>query len=101
MPDSKPPIPPELFDAAAEMLKAISHPLRLRILDILDRERELHVTDICERTGASQPSVSQQLSRMRLTGVLTARREGTSVYYSVARPAVLGVLQCIRSMVAD
>jgi len=98
MSKAKQPIPPETFETAATVLKAIAHPLRLQILQILEREREVHVSEICARTGASQPAVSQQLSRMRLTGVLTTRREGTSVYYRIARPEILGVLDCIRRM---
>jgi ArsR family transcriptional regulator len=83
---------------AAEVMKTIAHPIRLRILEILEREEEVNVTTLCEKTGASQPVVSQQLSRMRMSGVLATRREGTSIFYSVARPEVLGVLECIRRM---
>ena len=93
-------IPADIMDRAASIMKAIAHPVRLRILETLEREREANVSALCEATGASQPVVSQQLARMRLEGVLETRREGTAVYYSVARPEVLGVLECIRKMKA-
>ena len=89
-------VPAEVFESAAEVLKAIAHPIRLRIREILDTTGEANVTALSEGTGASQPVVSQQLSRMRGGGVLRTRREGTSVIYSVARPEVLGMLDCIR-----
>ena len=86
---------------AAAIMKAISHPVRLRILEVLEGRGELNVSALCEATGASQPAVSQQLARLRHAGVLACRREGTSIYYSVARPEVLGVLECIRKLGAS
>ena len=94
----KPTIPPPQMETAAAIMKAIAHPLRLRLLEVLEREGELNVSALCAATGAPQPVVSQQLSRMRLEGVVATRREGVSVYYRVARPEVLGVLDCIRKM---
>jgi len=91
-------MPPELLERAAAVMKAIGHPLRLRILELLGAEREAGVTAICAALRAGQPLVSQQLGRMRLEGILAARREGAQVFYSVARPEVLGVLDCIRRM---
>jgi len=98
MPKSKPPITAEMMDTAAAIMKSIAHPLRLRILEILERDGEANVTALCDETGASQPVVSQQLSRMRHEGVLGRRREGSSVYYHVSQREVLGVLDCIRKM---
>ena len=98
MPRPKTPISAELFDVAAAIMKSIAHPLRLRILEILERDGEANVSALCEETGASQPVVSQQLSRMRHEGVLARRREGSSVHYRVARREVLGVLDCVRKM---
>jgi ArsR family transcriptional regulator len=92
------PIPAPLLREAAGIMRAIAHPLRLRILELLEEEGEAGVSALCEGTGAAQPSVSQQLARMRLEGVLAARREGNQVIYRVARPEVLGVLGCIRRM---
>jgi len=92
------PIQADVFDSAAAIMRAIAHPLRLRVLEILEGVEEANVSALCEATGASQPAVSQQLSRMRLEGVLATRRDGSSVYYRVARREVLGVLECIRRM---
>ncbi len=79
-------------------MKAIGHPIRLRILEVLEREAEAGVSHLVEQVGTSQPLVSQQLARMRLEGVLGSERRGTRVIYFVAMPAVLGVLDCIRKL---
>ena len=55
MPKSKTPITPEMMDTAAGIMKSIAHPLRLRILEILERDGEANVTALCDETGASQP----------------------------------------------
>lgn len=89
-------IPPEALVDAAGVLRAVAHPLRLRLLEILEREGESNVTALCEASGAPQPLVSQQLARLRHEGVLAARREGSLVFYRVARPEVLGLLDCVR-----
>jgi ArsR family transcriptional regulator len=91
-------ISPETFELAATIMNAIAHPYRLRILEVLERKPEANVTELCERCGANQPTISRQLARMRAAGVLTTRREGTNVYYRVARPEVLGVLECVRKL---
>lgn len=91
-------IPDDVLEMAAGIMRAISHPLRLRILEVLETAKEANVSALCAHTGAAQPTISQQLSRLRLEGVLTTRREGTQVFYRLARPEVLGVLECIRKM---
>jgi ArsR family transcriptional regulator len=90
-------VPASAFEEAAAVMRAIAHPLRLRLLDLL-ADGEANVTSLCEATNAPQPAVSQQLARMRLEGVLAAERVGSQVFYRVARPEVLGILECIRRM---
>jgi ArsR family transcriptional regulator len=98
MPRTRTTIPTDVLETAAGVMRAIAHPLRLRVLEILDRGGEVNVSALCEEAGASQPAISQQLARMRLAGVLAARRDGNAVYYRVLRPEVLGVLECVRKM---
>jgi ArsR family transcriptional regulator len=89
-------IPSDVLKDAASVLRAIAHPLRLRLLEILGQKGESNVTALCEASGAPQPAVSQQLARMRHEGVLEARREGSQMFYRVVRPEVLGLLDCVR-----
>ncbi len=69
--------------AATDFLKAIAHEGRLMILCRL-ANGECSVTDLEDMLSARQAAVSQQLSRLRLEGLVKTRREGKSVYYSLA-----------------
>ena len=80
---------------AAEILKALGHPLRLRIVELLER-RELTVTELRRALGAPQAHTSQQLGRLRVLGLVRTRRDGNRVYYSIANPAVIKVVHCLR-----
>ncbi len=71
------------FRAQALLFRALSHPVRLRILDILSRQ-EACVCHLTEILGQRQPYVSQQLSTLREAGLVTDRREGTLIYYRLA-----------------
>lgn len=77
--------------AAARMLSALAHPKRLMLLCVL-LERELSVGELAQQVGLSQSALSQHLARMRLQGIVEARREGQLVYHSVADPAVREVI---------
>jgi DNA-binding transcriptional ArsR family regulator len=84
------------LDRAAGVIRCLGHPLRLRLLDALE-SGEASVTELQARTGASQAMVSQQLATLRGHGVVTARRDGPFVRYSVVDPHVHRILACIRS----
>ena len=88
----------ETLKKASGLLKTIAHPVRLDIVQFLG-DREHAVKEIQTATGQPQAIISQQLRVMRDRGVLTARREGTAVYYSVAHPFVLAVLSCMYTCV--
>ena len=91
---------PEDLQTAVEetalMLKCLGHPIRLQILDLLDKEGELTVTDIYGSIGLEQAVASQHLSLMRDKGILSRRRNGVNVYYGLAHPRASKVLDCIR-----
>lgn len=80
-------------DAPIEELKAIAHPLRFRILQIL-REGELNVGEIEQSSGIVQPALSQQLGVLRKAGLVDTRKEAKLVFYSLDtdRLAELGAL---------
>lgn len=80
---------------AAGMLKCIGHPIRLQIIELLDREGELNVSAIYETLDIEQAVASQHLNLMRDKGVLTSRRDGVHVYYRIEDPRVTQVIECI------
>ena len=68
---------------ASDFLKALAHELRLMILcDLLDGERS--VGELEALLSRRQSTVSQQLARLRLEGLVSARRDGKTIYYSIA-----------------
>jgi DNA-binding transcriptional ArsR family regulator len=67
----------------AQVFKLLSDETRLRILFYLAQNHELHVTDICNRLGQSQPAVSHHLALLRVSGLIESRREGKHNFYSV------------------
>jgi ArsR family transcriptional regulator len=94
------PAPQVTLDAAeigrtAEMIRVLGHPVRLRLVEALERG-ERCVSELQDAVGAPQAIVSQQLAKMRAAGIVSCRREGTNVRYSVADARVLRVLDCLR-----
>jgi DNA-binding transcriptional ArsR family regulator len=80
-------IMPEVSEQAvrelAQVFKLLSDETRLRILFYLAQNNELHVTDLCNRLGQSQPAVSHHLALLRVSGLIESRREGKHNFYSV------------------
>jgi len=76
-----------LLDEIAEWLKAMADPTRLRILHAL-QEGEKCVNEILEGLRCSQANVSKHLAILRKAGLVDCRREGSSVFYRIADPAV-------------
>lgn len=84
------------LEKAAETLRVVSHPARLRIIELLE-EGELSVTQIQGILGITQSQTSQHLNNMRIRGVLKSRKNGNMVYYSIANDDVVKVIHCIRN----
>jgi ArsR family transcriptional regulator len=84
----------ELAAHAAEVLKAVAHPLRLQIVELLEKD-ELCVGAIVEALGEKQSITSQQLTILRDRGILASRRDGTRVFYRLVNKNVSRVLDCV------
>ena len=82
---------------ATDFLKSIAHEGRLMILCRL-AEGECSVTELEELLSARQAAVSQQLARLRLEGIVDARREGKSVYYSLADDRIQTIIPVLYEM---
>jgi DNA-binding transcriptional ArsR family regulator len=81
-------------EKVADVLKAIAHPTRLRIVEMLEGGEKC-VGDIVESIGEKQSITSHQLNMMKDKGVLACRRDGTKVYYRIANENVIKVLHCV------
>ncbi|MDO8350212.1 MAG: metalloregulator ArsR/SmtB family transcription factor [Gallionella sp.] len=72
----------EDIQQASQAIKAIAHPLRLKILCVLG-DQEVSVQDIVEQVGTSQSNISQHLAILRDKGVLATRKDANKVYYRI------------------
>jgi DNA-binding transcriptional ArsR family regulator len=79
-------------------LKAIAHPTRLSIIDMLDGGTRMTVTEIYTRLKADQSSISHHLSILRDKRVLAAEREGKFIYYYLKNPAYLTLIDCLNNI---
>lgn len=82
------------MEALADLLKAMAHPARLQILDIL-RRGEICVCHIENALGKRQPYISQQLMVLRDAGVVESRKDGLQVYYRIVDPRVPPLLDAM------
>lgn len=81
---------------AHHLMRTLGNEIRLTIVCLLG-QKERSVSDIEVMTGARQPTVSQQLARLRADGVVEARRVGRTVYYSLACPRTRQILDLLDS----
>ena len=87
----------EVLERVAPIIRHAAHPLRLRILDYLDCAGEPKtVSEITDCCGAAPSFVSQQLRILKDQGILSCRRQGSFVYYTIANRALLRLVDCIR-----
>ena len=85
------------IDRASRSLKAMSHPLRLKILCTLG-DREVSVQEIVEYVGTSQSNISQHLAILRDKGILGSRKVANRVYYRVDDPRTLALIGMMRDV---
>lgn len=99
-PDAKRPEPevrvPELSQKLekdlVQIFKLLADETRLKILFFLGREKELHVSALCERLGQSQPAVSHHLALLRVAGLIEPRRDGKHNFYSIQQHRFHGLM---------
>lgn len=85
----------ELQAFKAAFFRALAHPVRIRILELLVRG-ERSVQEIQEALGVDQPVVSQQLAVLRATNIVSGKKEGVSVRYTVRDPLIGNLLDTAR-----
>lgn len=89
-------VSPAVLRRAAEIIKLLGHPERLKIVEVLEAG-EATVSQIQEKVGLPQAIVSQHLAKLRGADVVEARREGVRVYYHLTEAKVHHILHCIRT----
>lgn len=82
---------------AADLMRSLSHPQRLLVLCALGRDEKSVGQLRLELGGIGQVPMSQQLMRLRSDGLVTSRREGTTVYYRIEKPEVVEVVEALHA----
>lgn len=90
----------ELFQLHADLLKALAHPRRLEIVQLL-RDQELCVTDIHRMLDLPQANVSQHLMVLKDAGVVKTRKDGKQVFYQIAHPHFIEASDLLREFLIE
>jgi len=85
----------EQLEKAANMLKAIAHPMRIAILTYLEEGKRLTVTEIHELLNIEQSTTSHHLGILKDKGVLSSKREGKNTYYFLKYNNLRQIVECV------
>ena len=87
-----------LYEVKANLFKGLSHPVRVRVLEVLSAAPSVSVTDLIADTGLEASHLSQHLSVLRRHNLVVAERRGSQVFYRLAYPAVADLLRVARGL---
>lgn len=87
------------LELAASKLRAMAHPMRIAIIDLLTDNKKLTVTEIYERLSIEQASASHHLNILKNKGLLESKRDGKMIYYSLKMHVLANVVDCINQCV--
>ncbi len=87
----------EKLQKVAKILKAIGHPVKLEILEVLESEEMLDVSTICEKIGTDCEisMMSHHLAKMKDKGILTSEKKGKQVFYRILDRQILNIFDCM------
>jgi ArsR family transcriptional regulator len=91
---------PDIAVVKAEFFRAIAHPVRIRVLELLS-DAERTVGELQAQLGLEQSHLSHQLGVLRRAGVVVTRREGSSVVYALDDPRMAEILTTARRILLD
>ena len=83
------------LDQAASKLRAISHPMRIAIIDLLSDGQQLSVTEIYESLNIEQATASHHLNILKNKGVLESKRDGKKIFYTLKNITLTEIIECI------
>lgn len=85
----------EKLEAVASKLRAISHPMRIAIIDLLSKDKRLSVTEIYEKLDIEQATASHHLNILKNKGVLNSKRVGKKIFYSLKNVTLTDIIECV------
>ena len=89
------------LEAAASKLRAMAHPMRIAIIELLQDGKKMSVTEIYIKLKIEQAAASHHLNILKSKGVLESRREGKMIFYSLRSEALTEIIHCINKCNAD
>lgn len=89
-----------LYELKAEFFKTLSHPARIRVLELLS-QRDHSVAEMLPDVGIESANLSQHLAVLRRSGLVTSRKEGSTVIYSLTSPQVAELLAVARHILSS
>lgn len=87
-----------VYEVKAELFKALAHPVRVRVLEVLAEGHESSVGELAATVGVEAPHLSQQLGILRRAGLVVSRREATTVFYTLKDPLLVELLAVARKL---
>ncbi|MBM3405372.1 MAG: winged helix-turn-helix transcriptional regulator [Bacteroidetes bacterium] len=94
-------IDPSKLEVAAGKLKAISHPMRIAMIELLNQNKKLTVTEIYQRLKIEQASASHHLNILKNKGLVVSKRDGKKIYYSLKGKSLNGLIESINRCTAE
>lgn len=91
----------EKLQVSSEILRALAHPLRMKILEFVDRNDAINVNKIYNTLSLEQSITSQHLRILRLAGLVDTQRDGKFVHYSIDYDKIENAVQCIESFLDE
>lgn len=92
---------PDQLEKAANMLKAIAHPVRISILNLLQEGEKLTVSEIHTKLNIEQSTTSHHLGILKDKDVLSSKRDGKNTYYFLKHDQLSRVIECISKCSCD
>ena len=83
------------LEMAASKLRAIAHPMRIAIIDLLNEKSKMSVTEIYSILDIEQASASHHLNILKNKGILVSKREGKKIFYSLKSVTLTEIIECI------
>lgn len=83
------------LESAASKLRAISHPLRIAVIDLLANGKKMSVTEIYQSLDIEQATASHHLNILKNKGILDSKREGKKIYYSLRNLTMTDIIDCV------
>jgi ArsR family transcriptional regulator len=93
-------MPVPLYEAKAELFRTLGHPVRIRVLELL-QDGPMPVSMLLAKLGVEPSSLSQQLAVLRRAGIVISTRRGTSVTYELAASDVVELMQAARRLLTE